>query len=395
MASFKYKVKDKSGRTLDGVMKAEDQDAVVERLQEMGHYVLEVRETREPLDTSLGPYQLLVRWFIHPIFSGARAYDLAIFYRQFATMVKSGMTLVQSMSSLCEQGGSRRLRRIASESLPFLQAGGRLSDAFARYPWVFPELHISLLRAGEVGGTLDKMVERIAGYLEREHGVRQKLRVATLYPKILVLAVIFIPQFPILLLEGFKPYARATLGLLLPIGGALLALWVAYRLLYQMPAFRCGLDLVKLAVPKIGTTVRMLALSKFYRVLAAMSAAGASVSQAVAHAAKASGNWYLATRLQEAIPRVEQGMSLCESLRRTGVLPPMALDMLATGEQTGNVDGMLDKAAEYTENEAEVATLQSTVVVGVLLLLGIAAYIGWFVVGFYVSQYTNVMDQQW
>lgn len=395
MRSFRYKVKDKAGRTFDGIMIGEDQRAAVERLQTMGYFVLGVHEIRKRQGGAFNPLGLLERWFVAPIFSGASAYELAIFYRQFATMVKSGMTVVQAMNSLRTQGGSRRLRKIAVETAPFLQAGGHLSEAFARYPWMFPELHISLLRAGEAGGTLDRMLERIADYLEREHAVRQKLRLATLYPKLLVLAVILIPPFPLLILEGFAPYARATLGLLLPMAAVLLVLWVLFRLLYQIPAFRYSLDLAKLAVPKVGKTVKMLALSKFYRVVAAMFAAGAPLSQGLAHAADASANWYLATRLKTAIPWIEQGRSLSESLEHTRVLPRMALDMLATGDQTGNIDGMLDKAAEYTENEAEVATVQSTIVVGVLLLLCVAAYIGYFVVQFYVGQYGNVMNQQW
>jgi len=396
MASFRYKVKDKSGRTITGVTDAEDQRAAVTSLQEMDYYVLEIREVRgggKGVWTSLNPARLFVRWVVNPIFAGATVSGRAIFYRQLATMIKSGMTLVQAMSSLRSQGGNRRLRKIAAETMESLQGGGRLSDAFARYPWMFPELHISLLRAGETSGTLDKMIERIADYLDWEHGVRQKLRLVTLYPKILVLAVIFIPSFPILLFHGFKEYLRATVYNLIPVAIIILALWAAYRVLYQIPGFRYGVDLVELAIPRVGKIVRMLALSRFYRVLSAMFAAGASISQGLAHAADASGNWYLATRLKTAIPQVERGRPLAESLERTEVLPRMALDMLATGEQTGNVDAMLDKAAEYTESEAEVATLQSTVILGVFLLLGIAVYIGLFVIKFYAQQYSSVVNQ--
>lgn len=395
MTSFRYKVKDKSGRTLDGITIGEDQRSAIEHLQKMGYFVLNITQVRERSDRRWNPARLLKRWLVNPIFFGASVYQLAVFYRQLATMVKSGMTIVHAMSSLSSQGGSRPLRKIASETVPVLQSGGKLSDAFAGYPWVFPELHISLIRAGETGGTLDKMLGKIADYLEREHGVRQKLRLATFYPKILVLAVILIPRFHILILGGLTPYMKATLAILLPVGIGLLALWVAFRLLSQIRAFRYGLDLVKLAVPKIGKTVKMLALSKFYRVLGAMYAAGSPLSQGLEHAAKACGNWYMATRLRRAIPWVEQGNSLSESLERTRILPRMGLDMLATGEQTGNIDEMLDKAAEYSENEAEVATIQTTIIVGVLLLLCVAAYIGCFVVQFYVGQYANVMNQSW
>ena len=397
MALFKYKVIDKAGKTLSGVTEAEDQHAVVAKLQQMGYYIIsiqETRETRERTSPSINPLQIFIRWFVNPIFAGATIRDLAVFYRQFATMIKSGMTLAQAMNSLQSQGGNRRLRKIAAETVEYIHGGGSLSDAFARYPWMFSELHISLLRAGESGGTLETMLERIADYLDREHQVRQKLRLATLYPKILILAVIFIPALPTLVLNGFKPYMRATVGVLLPVLLVLLALWVVYRLLYQIPAFRYSVDCIKLAIPKIGKTVRMLALAKFYRVLAAMYAAGAPMSKGMAQAADASGNWFLATRLKKVIPLVEQGRSFRESIGSANVLPQMALDMLATGEQTGSIDEMLDKAAEYTENEAEVATIQATVVLGVVMLLGIALYIGSIVIKFWAGFYQGLSNYQ-
>ena len=396
MTSFKYKVKEKTGKTLGGVMIAEDQRTAIDRLQKMGYFILDLREDKPRERPAPGAKSgfCLLRWFIYPIFAGASPYQLMIFYRQFATMIKSGMTVIHSMNALRTQGGSRRLKKVAAEVLPILESGGKLSDAFAKHPWVFPELHISLIRAGETGGTLDNALERIADYLEREHKVRQTLRMSTFYPKILVLAVILIPRFPILLLEGFRPFLRATLGTVMTLGLGILALWVVFRLLSQIAGFRYGLDCTKLAVPKLGKTVRQLALSKFYRVLASMSSAGAPLSQGLIDAAQASGNWYMARKLRTAVPAIEHGQSLTDALRRTKTIPYIGLDMIATGEQTGSLDSMLDKAAEYSENEAEVGTVQATIVTGIVLLLVVAAYIGLMVIRFYAGQYANV-NTQW
>lgn len=386
MASFKYKAIDKSKQTIKGVVEAEDKHSAVKELQKMGYFILDIQVTKaqsEKPKTNLSPMALFVRWFINPILAGATIGDLAVFYHQLSTMVKSGMSLVEAMSSLRTQGGNRRLRKIAVETMEFIQSGGRLSDAFARYPWMFPEIQVSLIRAGESGGTLDKMLERIAEYLDKEQQLRQKLQMSTLYPKLLVLAVIFIPSLPSLILGSPASYLRATFGILVPMLMNILILWAVYRLLYQIPAFKYAIDCIKLSLPKIGKTVRMLALSKFYRVLSAMYAAGAPVSQGMTQAADACGNWFLASRLKAVVPMLEQGRSFRESIGSAGVLPQMALDMLATGEQTGSVDTMLDKAAEYTENEAEVATVQMTVILGVVLLAGVAIYIGMMVVSFW------------
>ncbi|MDI6829241.1 MAG: type II secretion system F family protein, partial [Armatimonadota bacterium] len=132
---------------------------------------------------------------------------------------------------------------------------------------------------------------------------------------------------------------------------------------------------------------------RFYRVVAAMYAAGVPAGQALEHASKAAGNLYLTSRLNIAVPGVRQGEALSDSLIRTKVIPPTALEMIKTGDQTGNLDSMLEKAAEYSENEAQVATVQLTVIGGVLLFLGIAAYIGMFIANFYASYYSNIMKQ--
>jgi type II secretory pathway component PulF len=308
-------------------------------------------------------------------------------------MVKAGMTLGEAMSALSTQKMNGRLKKIAGEVAAYLHSGGCLSDGFARYPWMFAELHIDLLRAGESSGTTDRILDRIARQLEWDHSIRQKLRLATLYPKILVLAVIFIPKFSILIFKGFAPYMHATVGIVLPVVGALILLWALYRILYQIAGFRHAVDLVKISIPKIGNMVRMLALARFYRTMGALYAAGAPVSKALLHGARSCGNEYLSRGLQKAIPDVEHGRSVYESLKRTQVLPDMALNMLQTGERTGDVDQMLEKTADYTESEAEVAVLQSTVILGALLLLGIAAYIGYTLVQFYSSYASSVNVQ--
>lgn len=383
MTTFNYSVKDKEARTFDGTIDAETQSLAVKELQRQGYYVLSVREGRGSEKQTVNPARWLVRWFWNPIFAGSTVKDLALFFRQLATMERSGLSLSQALHSLETQGGNRRLRRIAAESFEHVQAGGKLSDAFARYPWMFPELHISLIRAGETGGMMEVMLTRIADFLDREHAIQQKIRLGTLYPKILVLAVIFIPSLKILLFDGLRPYLKQTLSQLVPILVGITVIWTVFRLITGIPAVRYGLDCVKLAIPKLGKTVRMLALSKFYRALSALSAAGVPISQGIKHASRAAGNSYITGRLSRASVMVEQGRPLSEALESTRVLPRMALDMIATGEQTGDIDGMLDKAAEYTENESEVGVIQSITIGGVLLLLAIALYIGMIIISFY------------
>lgn len=393
MATFKYKAKDKTGQTVSGSMIGEDRRVVVKRLQETGHFVLDVRESRKA-NLTFNPITLLFRWVLDPLFGGASIGQLVVFYRQFATMLKSGMSLAHAMASLRNQGGSRVLRKVAAETLDVVNNGGTLSDAFSRYPWVFPELHVSLIRAAEMGGTLEPMVGKIADYLERENAVRTRLRFATLYPKILVVAVILIPNAPILIMDSPNAYMHATSRILLPMLLLIGVIWAGFRLLTQVPAVRYIVDLIKISVPKLGKMVRMLALAKFYRTLGAMYSAGTPLSQGLMHAANASGNWYMTMRLRKAAQVVDRGQPLSGALRNTGVIPGMALDMIATGEQTGNVDEMLEKAAEYTENDAEVLVFQTTMILGLLLFMVIAGYIGFIVIQSYSGYYKNITTEQ-
>ena len=392
MVTFSYRVKDKSGNTLSGSIEAEDRRGAVSALQGMGYWVLDAHEIQPRSEGSWNPVTLFMRWFIYPILGGAPIRGVAVFYRQLATMITAGMTLSQALNSLSGRAPTKRLSRIAGEAARHVEGGGRLSDAFARYPAMFPELHMSLIQAGETGGSLDRMLERIADYVEREYKLRQKLRMSTFYPKLLVLAVIFIPSLPTLVLEGAKPYLDKTLASLIPLLLWIAGVYVAYILLYQVPAFRFVIDLVKLSIPKIGSTVKMLGLSKFYRAFASLYEAGTSPSTAIGHASRVCGNWYLTRKLQSAIPMVESGRSFTEAMERTRIMPRMALDMLAVGEQAGNVADMVDKVADFTENEAEVRTHQMTVALGALLILAVALFIGYQVIGYYMGHYSEMLN---
>lgn len=399
MPVFRYKAKDAEGQSVEGVIEASDERTAAVDLRQKGYYILSIGKLHGDPRMSIARLKKMLeffyRWFYNPIFAGATVAQLAFFYRQLAGMIKAGIPLVQTMSSLRTRAGNRCLRKIADETMQYLLQGGRLSQSFSRYPWMFSEMQIHLLRAGEEAGTLAQMVERIADMLDREVRLRQRLRVATLYPKILVLAVIFIPAFPVLVFQGPRAYFDKTVAKIIPVVLSLLAIWALYRILTQFHAFRYLIDHLKLYLPGIGKIVRSASLGRFYRVLAAMIAAGVPLPQGLRLASDSSGNSVIGSRLKKAIPNVELGQPLTDSLAATRVLPTVAIEMLGTGEQTGSVDSMLDKVAEYTENDLETVTTQSTIILGVILLLGIAAYIGKVVVTFYLIQYGKLVNQVW
>jgi len=316
--------------------------------------------------------------------------DLAVFFRQLAAMIKSGISMVQAIDLLSQQGESKRLRVVAHEILPILQDGGSLSGALARYPWMFSKLQISIIRAGELSGDMQGSTDRIAHYLEWENSLRQTVKVATIYPKILVVGVIFLPKLYVVMTNDAATYLHETLSVFLPVVGSMLLIWAAYRVMNQISFVRYAFDMLKLIPPKIGRMIKMLALAKFYRSFSAMYMSGVPISQGIQYAAEACGNEYLSKNLLKAVPKLERGVSISDSLIQTKVLPSLASDLLQTGRVTGNVDEMMNKLAEYTENDAEVAVKQAAIILGFLLLLCIGVYVGYVVIQFHMGRADSI-----
>jgi type II secretory pathway component PulF len=240
-----------------------------------------------------------------------------------------------------------------------------------------------MLEAAEVGGLMDQMMRRIADYLEREYEVRQQIKRKTLYPKLVLLAAIFIPQLPVLVLQGLAPYLRATVLTWVPLALAVLAVWVAFRLAFLWPAFRYAYDTVKLNLPVIGGLVRKQVTGRFARGLAALYGAGLPVARALTWAADAAGNPRFADMIHRQVVRIERGEALTAALTATGFFSPVALGLVATGEQAGNVDGMLQKLADSQEAEADHATQQMVVIGSTLFYLAVCLYVAFIVLSFY------------
>lgn len=382
MPVYRYTAKNAQGGTVTGLVEAEDTRRAAGIVREMGLLLLDVRPERTTNTEQAG--QVVMQRVVYPVYSGVSVKDLAIFYRQLATAVRAGIPIHRALLSVAENTGKPRLRRIVQAVVNDLMQGKSLSRAMSRHPHVFDELQLALIQAGEEGGLLEQMLERLADYLERDYKLRLKIRAGTFYPKVLLLAGIFIPKVPILVVGGgLIPYLRETVGWAGPILLAVLLVVAIVRLLLQIEPLREAYDSLKLVIPGIGGLVRQLAMARFSRALAAMYAAGVSLPRAIAVSALAADNAYLTKRLRRAITDIEHGQPVSEAFRRTGVMPPLVLDMLRTGESTGNVDAMMDKVAEYYEQETDVKSGQAVVVLSVGVYLLIALWIASMIIGFW------------
>jgi type IV pilus assembly protein PilC len=288
---------------------------------------------------------------------------------------------------MAEQTANKRLKNVAAEACIHCTHGGTMSQVLRRYPRIFPPPVIEMIAAGEESGNLDRFLEQIANYLERQYEVAARIKGALTYPVFMLFATIFLPNVPIWVMSGPAAYFGATLQWALGIILGVIGVVAIFRLLLTVPGFALGADEVKLALPVIGKVVRQYALGKFGRTLAMLFAAGVPLSHSLEIAAAACGNRYLAKKLAGAVPELQAGGMLSEAIARTRCFPPTALHVIATGERTGNIDLMVSKIAEFAEADANTAIDQGVqlimpiciILLGVLVCIRAAQfYTGYF-----------------
>jgi type IV pilus assembly protein PilC len=346
------------------------------------------RSADSPLAPRVGSQE---RISIAPFLETVPLPDLAMMYRQLATLVNAGVPMVGSLETLARQTRNGRLQAILREAALSVAGGNALSRTLASYPHVFSEMQVEMIRGAEVGGMLERMCHRIADYLEREIEIRRKINRETLYPKI----VLFVAACVLLLLsflkagqEGFFGLLKWFVGSALAIGGAL---WL-FKFANQFPAFGATWDRVKMMIPGAGGVARRYATARFARALSALYGGGILLPTAVAIAARACGNRAIGQTMLDQIPYLMAGNSIGSALERSGLLSPIAVQMARTGEQTGSLDAMLDKVADYLESEADQKAHQQAVALGVASIIVAGIVVLLIAVSFYVGGINSVLN---
>lgn len=332
----------------------------------------------------------------------ANAKEMALFYRQMNSMLNAGTSISQALATMSSCASNSGLRRACAEMSTRTAKGQPWSETLTAYPGLFSKLAIGMISAGELGGYLDRMCARLSDYAERDYNIQQNIKRETWYPKLLVFCSILIPSaVPLVVTWAMgtgNPLVAWLKSVLFPL--TLVAIvWGGWKLInYLSPValhsgpVRQTLDRLKLYVPVMGKTARALATAKFCRALGALYASGMGLNRTLSLAADTAGNLALAEDVRRIIPRVENGESLSECLGSTGFFSPIVLQMMRTGEMSGNLDGQLDKVADFLEEDAETTIKQSVKVLGVLLFLLIAIYIGMTVVQFYTGYFNSLLD---
>jgi type IV pilus assembly protein PilC len=391
--TFEYSVRDRSGKLVKGKLEASTQEALVGRLRGMGYAPLTIKEAGTGLNRDINI----------SFGSGVKLKDLAVTARQLATMINSGLSLVRALTILAQQTQNKALAKVLGEVRAEVESGSSLSAALAKHPKVFPPLMVNMCRAGEVGGFLDQTMLAVASNFESEVKLRGKIKSAMTYPVVVfamaIIAVIgmllfIVPIFTKLFsdLGGELPLPTRILVIASDVlkGGApfflvgIVAAIMVWARVRHKHGVRSAVDPLKLQVPIFGKLFQKVAISRFSRNLGTMIRSGVPILQALEIVGETSGNLVLERAAKDVQDSVRRGESLAKPLAQHRVFPPMLVQMLGVGEDTGAMDTMLEKIAEFYDQEVEATTEALTSLIEPLMIAVLGTVIGGMIVALYM-----------
>jgi type IV pilus assembly protein PilC len=391
--TFEYSVRDRKGKLVKGTLEAQNESALVQKLKGMGYAPVSVKETGGGMQRELtlpGGNRISLK-------------DLAIMSRQFATMVNSGLSLLRSLSILADQTENKALSKVLDEVRQALEGGQSLSSSLARHPRAFPPIMVNMIRAGETGGFLDKVLLQIAENFESEVRLRGKIKSAMTYPVVVftiaIISVVGMLLFIVPIFAGMfdslgaqlpaPTRALVFLSAAMKIGAipmvvVLVVTAVVWSRIKHRPDVRERVDPLKLKMPIFGDLFRKIAISRLTRNLGTMLAAGVPILQSLDIVAETSGNAVVGRAIRAVQDSVRQGEALAKPLADHPVFPPMVVQMMAVGEDTGALDQMLAKISDFYDQEVEATTESLTALIEPLMIAFLGGIVGSMIVALYM-----------
>jgi type IV pilus assembly protein PilC len=392
--TFEYAVRDRAGQLVKGTLDAENQGQVVQKLKTMGYAPVSITQSNAGLKK-----ELTIPGFGNKV----KMKDLAIMSRQFATMINSGLSLLRALTILADQTESKTLAGVLAEVRGDVETGQSLSTSLAKHPQIFPPIMINMCRAGEVGGFLDRVLLQIAENFEAEVKLKAKVKSAMTYPVVVFCMAMLSVTGMLLFIVPIFAKLFADMGAQLPAptralvflssvlkwGGpffliAIIVLAVVWRRVKHQENVRNFFDPLKLKAPVFGGLAQKLALSRFTRNFGTMLSSGVPILQALDIVADTSGNAVVAKAVRAVQQSVRQGDSLSRPLEEHSVFPPMVVQMMAVGEDTGALDEMLIKISDFYDAEVEATTEALTSLIEPLMIAVIGGIIGAMIVALYM-----------
>ena len=392
-ATFEYKVRDRAGKLTTGKIDAENQTQVAAKLKQMGYAPVSITQASSTglnKEISFGKPKVKLK-------------DLAVFSRQFATMINSGLSLLRALTILTEQTENKRLAEILAEVRNDIETGNSLSSSMAKHSDVFPPLMVNMCKAGEVGGFLDSVLLQIAENYEAEVKLRGKIKSAMTYPvMVLIMAVLAVIGMLMFIVPVFEDMFN-SMGAQLPPPTRVLV-FLSHQMTIVVPVLVVGsitfsivwkkikhddrvrsvVDPLKLKFPVFGPLFQKVALTRFCRNLGTMLKAGVPILQALDIVADTTGNIVLARAIRDVQDSVRSGESLTGPLSQHAVFPPMVVQMMAVGEDTGALDTMLQKISEFYDQEVEATTESLTALLEPLMIAFLGGIVGSMIIALYM-----------
>ncbi len=388
---WKWEAKNKQGEARSGEMEAQDDGAVRARLAQMGLEPTKVKKKAAEFHLPL------------PTFGGVSTKDILVFTRQFSVMIDAGLPLVQGLEIIGSQADNAAFRKVLQEVKGRVEAGSTFADALGEHPKVFDELFVQLVRAGEIGGILDTILQRLGAYIEKNEKLKRRVKGAMVYPIIVLLVAVAVlivliafvvptfekmfkdfggampapTQFLIDLSYGFRKAWYLFIGI--PV-----MLFLGFRAVLRTPKGRATWDSFILKTPVFGSVVRKVAVARFTRTLGTMLSSGVPILDALEIVAKSAGNKTVENGIRYTRAKIAEGKNVAGPLAETGVFPPMVVQMIGVGEATGAMDQMLNKIADFYDDEVDVAIAALTSMIEPLMMVFLGSTVGFFMIAMYL-----------
>jgi type IV pilus assembly protein PilC len=396
MTVYNYSVRDTSGKIVKGSLEGANREAVGGKLREMGYIILELDQQSQLM--AMGQLK---------ISTGVKVKDVAIFARQFATMINAGLSLTKCLTILAEQTESKRLKEIIQQVANDVEAGQSLSDSMGKHPKVFPPIFVNMVRAGETGGVLDEVLVRVADHFESELALKGKIKSAMTYPiamgalVLMILAAMMVFVVPVFeemfssmggelpfitqLLVNVSDFVSGIGGLFLLVGGVV-AIFV-FRWWKGTVSGKLIWDGAKLRMPIFGSMIRKFSLAKFTRTFGTLVSAGVPILGALDIVADTSGNEVVSQAVKKTRSAIKEGETIAKPLSESKVFPSMLVQMIAVGEETGALDAMLNKIADFYEEEVATAVDGITSLIEPLMMATLGLIVGGMVIALYMPMF--------
>lgn len=395
MPVFTYSARTISGELQSGEIDLPSRDEVVGYLRKQRLVPVAVRAKPRELSFSIG--------------SGVKTREIVIFTRQFATMINAGLPLVQSLTILAEQTENKKFKEVIGAVLYDIESGQTLADAMRKHPKVFSELYVNMVAAGEAGGILDTILNRLATFLEKNDALARKIKGAMTYPSVMLFVVIVATT--VLLWKVVPIFAGifSDAGLALPLPTQIvlavsefLQSYILYMFLgaigagflvkryYGTPGGKLAIDRMLLRLPVLGPLIRKAAVSRFTRTLGTLVSSGVSILDGLEITARTAGNRVIHDAVMASRASIAGGATIADPLRQSGVFPPMVVQMINVGEQTGGLDEMLSKIADFYDDEVDNAVAALTSVLEPIMIVVMGVIIGGMVVAMYMPMFDMI-----